>query len=105
VLTPADGFVPKVEIVQDGENLNLNNVSVYPNPVSSREMLNVELEGAIQERFNLAVYDITGKVIFQKQYNQQEKILVDVSSFSLGVYILTIRNGNFNFSQKFVVMN
>ena len=103
VLSPIDGFVSRDEITAGDENLDPHNVTVYPNPVSHGEVLNVKLEGANQEGFNLAVYDITGKVLIQKHYSQQEKFSVDVSEFPSGAYILTIRNNNFNFSNKFIV--
>jgi hypothetical protein len=102
-LSPVNGFVPRDEVVVVDENLKLDNVSIYPNPVSHGDMLNVKLQGAGPEGFNLAVYDVTGKVLIKHHYNQQEQFVVDVSEFPSGAYILNIRNGDLNFTNKFIV--
>jgi len=67
------------------------------------EAITVKLAGATQDGFNLAVYDITGKVLLKKHYNQQELFSVDVSTFPTGAYILTIRSSHLNFNNKFIV--
>jgi hypothetical protein len=102
-LSPIEGFIAKNEIVKVDENLKPDNVTIYPNPVLHGQMLNVNLEGASQEGFNLAVFDVTGKVLLQQHYSQQQKFVVDVSAFPSGAYILTIRNSKMNFSNKFIV--
>ena len=75
---PVDRFIPKNESVVADESVNPDNVIIFPNPVSHGEVLNAKLEGANPQGFNVAVYDITGKVILQKHYSQQEKFSVDL---------------------------
>lgn len=103
VLSPVAGFVARDETAAGNENLNPDNVTIYPNPVSHGEMLNVKLQGAGQKGFNLAVYNVTGKVLLKQHYSQQEQFSVDVSTFPTGTYILNIRNGDLNFTNKFIV--
>ena len=103
VLSPVIGFVARNEDVGVDENLNPLSVTIYPNPVLHGEMLNVKLAGSGPGGFNLAVYDITGKVLIKQHYSPTELFAVDVSEFSTGTYILVIRSGVLNFTNKFIV--
>jgi hypothetical protein len=97
------GFISRDEVFHVDENLSPDKVTIYPNPVSHGEMLNVKLQGAGPKGFNLAVYDVTGKVLIKQHHNQQEQFVVDVSEFPIGAYILNIRSGDLNFTNKFIV--
>lgn len=102
-MSPLNGFVARDESAAGNENLTSDNLTIYPNPVPYGEMLNVRLQGAGAQGFNLAVYDVTGKILIKKHYSQEEQFPVDVSAFPSGAYILTIRNGDLNFTKKFIV--
>jgi len=102
-LSPIDGFIAINEVIAVDEDFNQDKLTVYPNPVLRGEMLNVKLQGAHEEGFNLSVYDITGKVLIRQHYNPQDKFTVDVSAFPSGTYILVIRNGDVNLTKKFIV--
>ena len=103
VCSPVIGFVARTEDVGIAENLDPPGVTIYPNPVLHGELLNVKLAGSSPEGFNLAVYDITGKVLIKQHYSPTEKFAVDVSEFPTGTYILVIRSGVLNFTNKFIV--
>jgi xyloglucan-specific exo-beta-1,4-glucanase len=112
VLSPMDGFVFKTLSAEDvaaemNDSINSidlvpDNVTIYPNPVTNRT-LNVQLEGGIREDFNLSVYDMTGRSLIEKHFEQQSKVAIDVSAFQMGVYMLVVRNNNLKFSKKFIV--
>ncbi|TVQ49238.1 MAG: T9SS C-terminal target domain-containing protein [Saprospirales bacterium] len=69
--------------------------SVFPNP--TRDMLVIEGKDEIGEPFKLAVYDINGKLLLQKDM-KSERETIDLSAFSKGTYILQIINSQQQYS-------
>ncbi len=67
---------------------------VYPNPNNGRFTLNVELSALSQ--MQIAVFDITGKMIFLEDYRQIDKIHkgFDMQSLSQGYYFMVVRIPN-----------
>jgi len=104
VLSPIKGFISKEETVSNNEIVYFDNVTLFPNPLPHGEVLNVIVKGENPEGFTISVFDITGKVLLQQHYEQQEKLMVNVSAFLSGTYIITIRNRNLNISKKFIVL-
>ncbi len=74
-----------------------DNVIVYPNPASSKIFLeNVPYKSEIE------IYSITGKSIF-KTIAKGERLSVDVSSLSNGIYFLSIENNRKRNVRKIVI--
>lgn len=74
------------------DELNLEALSVYPNPVEN--FLNVKTEGKIQ---SIKVLDINGKVVFQTISSSS-----NVSHLSSGVYCVKVNTENGNYMTKFL---
>lgn len=68
--------------------------SFYPNPASDL----ITIQGDVQDK-ELVVFDLTGKMLLQKQVNQSSTNL-DVSTLSNGAYILSIGN-----TKKRIIVN
>ena len=72
-------FVNVDEIAQ------INNVSVYPNPV--KDILNINNAN----NSNIAIYNLSGQLVYTEQsYNDNVK--VNLSGFNNGVYIVTVKS-------------
>lgn len=81
------------------QGLNARDFSVYPNPVNGVSVVDL----GIQEKFNVAMYDLSGRQIvdFGKQFGELE---IDGSQLEAGVYILTIARENGEMTQtRFIV--
>ncbi len=60
-------------------------ISVYPNPVN--DLLNIKSEVALEK---LEIFNINGKLIFEKQLNQQLDVVSNLSFLSSGIYFLKL---------------
>jgi regulation of enolase protein 1 (concanavalin A-like superfamily) len=60
-----------------------NTIKAYPNPV--KDIFTIEAQGKIK---TVKVYDVTGKQILTKEFNEA-KSQIDFSKFSSGVYVVT----------------
>jgi hypothetical protein len=77
-------------------------VLVYPNPVNTK--LHIEFESNKNTLTEIVVMDLSGHVLIEKSYHTKQysnEIAIDVSTFSKGLYILNIRNSEFNKMVKF----
>ena len=70
--------------------LNLTNVTVYPNPFNTQFTINL---GASFEQVSLVITDINGRIIETKTVNQSTNLLVDLN-VEAGVYFLQITADN-----------
>ena len=86
-----ENFVPGMLLIRDsnlaGSDINTITVSMYPNPAS--ETLTIEAPN--QDVFNVSIFDIAGKKLFQTEQTSA-LMTIDVSSFSQGVYFVTIND-------------
>lgn len=69
-------------------NNELNQLSVYPNPASAQ--LQVETSGIEM----IGIYSATGRNVFNGRYTDADKVSIDVSQFSNGLYLIKIINRN-----------
>lgn len=77
------------------EKLNAQpKIKVYPNPAQS--ILNINLSPA--EISHISITNITGQVLIQLKNQNQ----IDISGLSKGIYLITITQGPFKQTQKFV---
>jgi hypothetical protein len=75
---------------------NTDYLNVYPNPFSEELIL----ESSINEKIEVQLFDIHGKLFFSKSILPESLILLNSQDFTPGLYILkTIRN-NSCFYQK-----
>lgn len=71
------------------DNSLKSGIKVYPVPVKLGGHLNIE---SIDELGNIAVYDITGKLLYAKKCTTNT-LQIETSSFTRGIYILKINDG------------
>lgn len=67
---------------------------MYPNPAS-----NTLFVTGLTEKLKVTIYDLSGKVIFNKQMNENQ---IDISKLSNGTYSIKIENANGIVTKKFV---
>jgi N-acetylneuraminic acid mutarotase len=71
-------------------------VNVYPNPAS--DFIDIETDF---KNYYFSVFDIMGKLIFREKINQN-KIRIDLSSFSNGLYFIQVQSYEKLISKKFI---
>ena len=81
------------------ENFNKSDIKIYPNPAF--ENLYIDLN--IEKDFKVSIYDLLGRklnLLPQKQFN---KLVLDISGFKNGIYLLKIEGTDYNQSKKIVI--
>ncbi len=83
-------------------NSNMSRVladfQVYPNPSEGVFTLSTQTE--IEK--SIFVYDISGRIIFQKINSTQAKFEIDISTYSKGIYLIRLTSGNETWSKKII---
>lgn len=87
------------EMVGVNELLPADLVSFYPNPTNDRFFIESQLENTLY-----SVYDLTGKLMIQKQLPGLGRHSVDVNGFSEGIYTLVLSDGTSQRVEKLVII-
>ena len=79
---------------------------VFPNPISTSQMLNVELDAELQGQVSLQLISLSGQVVFENSYykfsgEQQKKI--SLQGLARGTYLLTLQCGEKTGTQKILI--
>jgi hypothetical protein len=61
---------------------------VYPNPVN--DILNISIESNQSLDLNIALYDMSGRSLYQTNSRENDTIPVDFTTYSTGIYLLNI---------------
>jgi hypothetical protein len=85
---------PKNTIKQKASSTVL--ADVYPNPTSS--FLHISPNGTVR------LYDITGKLLLEKYFSEKNNIL-NLTTFSSGIYFLSIQTNNEMITHKVIIEN
>jgi hypothetical protein len=87
---------------ENGETVKKQAVAeVYPNPSSNNFRLYLALAG--QENISVELYSIDGKKISEKRVAQPNGVVdLDASNYKPGIYILKLRQGEFNKTFKLI---
>lgn len=80
-------------------NFKLNNISVFPNP--SKGFINITNDG-LDNKLVISLFDIQGRNLFKKEIFERNEIL-NLTSFSNGVYLLNIKNGDKERFEKIIL--
>ena len=81
-------FIPAVGVSENGA---LAGVNIYPNPTNN--ILNITL-GNISSDVNLTLTSVEGKVVYQENNVSNNKVSVDISNKSKGIYFLKVEVNN-----------
>jgi len=83
---------------------NINNMSTYPNP--AQDQLTLDFNGTDKKVKNTLIYDNTGKLIQQFNYNSIDQNLIKINTKKLpeGVYLINVEiDGEPSISKRFVI--
>lgn len=72
---------------------------IFPNPAG--DILNVEIVNQLSEKANLTISDTSGKVYFTSKISLR-KFQQNIQSLPKGAYILTVQQGKYLSSEKFI---
>ena len=81
--------------IQDNSTLK-GSINLYPNPV--KDILTILLESKKTVNAEFIINDITGKLLYKedfKLYNGINSQTIDMSRYSKGIYLLTVRSNDF----------
>ncbi len=81
-------------------SLPVNNLLVYPNPVS--DLLHIDYTSASRNNVVIEVLDATGKVLKQTTTNSVKFNSLDISELTKGLYYIKINDGNNIIAQRFI---
>lgn len=79
---------------------SLNDVYVYPNPASER--LNIVVSSEVELPESITIYNYLGQLVVSKNVRNSNDLNVNTSSFSNGVYLITVARGNDTKTLRFV---
>lgn len=87
------------------EDFVFNNFGIYPNP--SKGVFNIEFTPASQDKVQLNLYDLRGRLINQVEYddvstNGMFKQQLDYSYLNSGMYFLVVKNGDKTATKKLI---
>jgi aminopeptidase N len=80
---------------------NGNQLGMYPNPASTQITLQFA-DSYVDRSGIIEVYDVTGKVVYRRDNLTDNPLVLDISSWHNGLYIVHYKTGSNNFIQKFV---
>lgn len=73
----------------------------YPNPVN--DLATVELVHAPTDHFDFRIFDITGKLLLERNNLSDERFLIDCSQVPAGFYIAVLSSGTKQYHQKIII--
>ena len=91
------GNVPLLSTIQN--TLSKTNVTISPNP--SNGIFIIKINNPV-EKASLIVSDLNGRIVHQLSADVQENQSLDLSFLQRGMYILTISNESYSYSQKII---
>ncbi len=76
-------------------------ISLYPNPAS--EVLTIDLSELSAEEVDIFLYDAAGSPVFTRQVYDQKTLKLDVSTYTSGMYIVQVYDGQQVIRKKVMV--
>jgi len=73
-------------------------LSLYPNPVTYQSVIDMKE----MDNYDLSIYDITGKQVFNKKYNSNS-MPIGTLGLHAGIYSYIVKSGSKCFNGKFIV--
>jgi len=73
-----------------------SSLSIYPNPASAF----VQIEINSNEEFNVELFDMSGRQLYQTQMNGD--ISIDLNAYATGIYFVKIGDGANSITKKII---
>lgn len=73
-------------------NLVSSGITIYPNP--STGIFNISIVKPTSSIYTINVHDVLGNQILTKEYNQESEFQIDLSTYSCGMYVISIESGH-----------
>jgi photosystem II stability/assembly factor-like uncharacterized protein len=81
------------------EDYDTKKIAVFPNPSSS--IFNIQVQNSIP--YKISVSDLSGKIVFQDDFNGQLDYVLDMSYYSKGMYFLKIESDQQQSLEKLIL--
>ena len=91
------GFLTGVEDVADYKN------ELTLSPVPANDIVQLSYSGDNTCKSTVAVFDMSGKIVINKDLNETNNAELNISTLSMGVYMLKLTNSNETIIKKLVV--
>jgi len=86
------------------QKTNKSNLVIYPNPAN--DYIYVEYDSKDNQKVNLVLMDIYGKIVFDKNIGNAKSRKIDISNLKNGIYLLTIESlKNKELTTKKIIIN
>jgi hypothetical protein len=85
--------------VQDYED-DFNSFSIYPNPANDE--VTIEILNTIWYNSSVNLYNVIGEIVYQTSVNDKHTV-IDISSFTKGVYFIEVENNGIKKFKKLMV--
>jgi hypothetical protein len=99
-----DTFSILVQVPVNLEDIREPVTRIYPNPTDN--MFNIEISNTCNQRLEIAIYTITGKLAYRKEYEYNSAQFVkqiDMAGYTKGIYLVKIRLADSVYVRKIVV--
>lgn len=83
------------------ENINEPGIKIYPNPAVE----NLYIESNTEVQLEVSIFDILGRKLNISPQKQFNKLVLDISGFKNGIYVLKIEGTDYIQSKKIVLNN
>jgi len=105
----ADTTIENLNVISDSCGLTtsilVNNLFpefiLYPNPAS--DIIRLQFSNSLNEKGNVVIYDISGRVVKQLQIDLNNTIEVDIKNFNQGNYYLKLNGSTYTYAKHFIV--
>jgi len=88
--------------INDGKGKSSAQIGLYPNPAS--HMVTIDFHRMINETLKIGVVTMTGKVVLSYEMNpESSKAMLNVSSLTNGMYIISVQAKDFSATEKLSV--
>jgi hypothetical protein len=91
------GFGAGENAISDTGQLN---ACLFPNPLNTN--LSIEFSDEISTLINVEICNVLGKVVFKNQYSASQKLEIDLSQLSNGIYFIKIITANKQLTSKLI---
>ncbi|CDF80901.1 conserved hypothetical protein [Formosa agariphila KMM 3901] len=87
----------QAQAVDADTNQNIEELSIYPNPVSNGKLYIITKNNLTKE---IEIFNVLGKSIFQTTLFGKE---MNISKLNAGIYIIKIKENNISTTRKLVI--